>query len=142
MMRQSLPFPQQVLILVGVIVLAITIPRSKASFAQLTLPDTLDTTECPSEYGTPRPVILVSLDGFRPDYLYRNRTPTLLQLSQLGVHSPYLLPVFPTKTFTNHYSIVTVSIVCVWGGRGNKYSHCTTRSEWMTVLQSDGGGGK
>lgn len=34
-------------------------------------------------------------------------TPTISKLSQCGVHAPYMRAVYPTKTFPNHYSIVT-----------------------------------
>ena len=30
-------------------------------------------------------------------------------LASCGVHAPYMRSVYPTKTFPNHYSIVTVS---------------------------------
>lgn len=52
-------------------------------------------------------VVLISIDGFRPDYFERTETPNFDQLIQKGVKADYLIPVFPTLTFTNHYSIVT-----------------------------------
>ncbi|MFY9226622.1 MAG: nucleotide pyrophosphatase/phosphodiesterase family protein [Blastocatellia bacterium] len=52
-------------------------------------------------------VILISLDGFRADFLSKNTVPTLHQLASDGVRSEALIPVFPTKTFPNHYTIVT-----------------------------------
>lgn len=52
------------------------------------------------------PVILVSIDGFRPDYLDRGLTPTLSRLAEEGVRGA-LRPAFPSKTFPNHYAIVT-----------------------------------
>ena len=51
-------------------------------------------------------VVLVSIDGFRYDYLDRYPSPNLHRLSTQGVRAP-LVPVFPSKTFPNHYSIVT-----------------------------------
>jgi len=51
-------------------------------------------------------VVLVSIDGFRPDYLDRGLTPTLASLAETGVRSA-LRPAFPTVTFPNHYSLVT-----------------------------------
>lgn len=59
---------------------------------------------CQSNY---KPTLLLSLDGFRADYLLRNMTPTISRLRQCGVHAPYMRSVYPTKTFPNHYSIVT-----------------------------------
>ena len=50
--------------------------------------------------------ILVSIDGFRPDYLDRGITPNLNALAARGVRGE-LIPSFPTKTFPNHTAIVT-----------------------------------
>ena len=52
-------------------------------------------------------VILISLDGFRWDYLSKAETPNLDILVENGVTSESLVPVFPSKTFPNHLSIVT-----------------------------------
>jgi predicted AlkP superfamily pyrophosphatase or phosphodiesterase len=55
----------------------------------------------------PRPiVVLVSLDGFRYDYLDRYPSPNLHRIIAAGVRAP-LVAAFPTKTFPNHYTIVT-----------------------------------
>jgi predicted AlkP superfamily pyrophosphatase or phosphodiesterase len=50
--------------------------------------------------------ILVSLDGFRPDYLDRNITPALSRLAADGVRAS-MRPSFPSVTFPNHYTLVT-----------------------------------
>ena len=52
-------------------------------------------------------LLLVSLDGFRWDYPERARVPNLERLAREGIHAVALIPSFPTKTFPNHYSIVT-----------------------------------
>ena len=52
-------------------------------------------------------VILVSIDGFREDYLDRIDTPNLHSIIERGVRAKYMIPSFPTKTFPNHYTIVT-----------------------------------
>lgn len=52
-------------------------------------------------------VLLVSIDGFRWDYLDRGLTPNLSRLAGEGVRAEALVPVFPTKTYPNHYTIVT-----------------------------------
>ena len=52
-------------------------------------------------------VILVSVDGFRANYLDRYAPPTLARIAAEGVRAESLTPVFPTKTFPNHYSLVT-----------------------------------
>lgn len=52
-------------------------------------------------------VILVSFDGFRWDYVDRNITPNIQKMIDEGVHALSLRPSFPSKTFPNHYSIIT-----------------------------------
>jgi predicted AlkP superfamily pyrophosphatase or phosphodiesterase len=52
-------------------------------------------------------VILVSIDGFRWDYLEKYRPPTLLKLAADGIRAEGLISQFPSKTFPNHYTIVT-----------------------------------
>jgi predicted AlkP superfamily pyrophosphatase or phosphodiesterase len=52
-------------------------------------------------------VVLVGIDGFRWDYLDRFEPPTLRALAEAGVRSEGLIPQFPSKTFPNHYTIVT-----------------------------------
>ena len=52
-------------------------------------------------------VILISLDGFRWDYLTRADTPNLDILVENGVTTESLIPVFPSSTFPNHLSAVT-----------------------------------
>ena len=52
-------------------------------------------------------VLLVSIDGFRADYLERGFTPNLKNLALRGTHADRLTPVFPSITFPNHYSLVT-----------------------------------
>ncbi|MEM8600989.1 MAG: alkaline phosphatase family protein, partial [Bacteroidota bacterium] len=54
-------------------------------------------------------LVLVSVDGFRYDYLDREdvQAPTLRRLVAEGVQAESLVPVIPTKTFPNHYTLVT-----------------------------------
>jgi len=52
------------------------------------------------------PTILVSIDGFRADYLDRGVTPVLSGLAARGVRGA-MRPSFPSKTFPNHYTLVT-----------------------------------
>ncbi|MBA4752229.1 MAG: alkaline phosphatase family protein [Sphingopyxis sp.] len=50
--------------------------------------------------------ILISIDGFCADYLDRGITPNLSRLAAEGARGK-LRPSFPTKTFPNHYAMVT-----------------------------------
>lgn len=53
------------------------------------------------------PVILVSIDGFRADYLSRGEAPVLEGLARSGVRAAAMRPAFPSLTFPNHYTLVT-----------------------------------
>jgi len=61
----------------------------------------------PAPTVTAGPVILISIDGFRWDYLQRYEAPTLRQLAAAGGHIRSLTPSYPSKTFPNHYTLVT-----------------------------------
>ncbi|ORX60066.1 Phosphodiest-domain-containing protein [Piromyces finnis] len=53
-------------------------------------------------------VIIVSIDGFRNDFLERMEfTKKINKLSHIGNKAEFLKPSFPTSTFPNHYTIVT-----------------------------------
>ena len=52
-------------------------------------------------------VILISIDGFRPDYLGKYPAPTLQMLAAQGVRAKWMTPSFPALTFPNHYAIAT-----------------------------------
>jgi len=67
----------------------------------------------PSDAGTTAatqlhaPVLLVSIDGFRADYLQLGITPNLARLAREGVRAQWMNPSYPTLTFPNHYTLVT-----------------------------------
>ncbi len=61
----------------------------------------------PAAAPADRLLVLVSLDGFRADYFDRLPTPNLHQLAARGVHAERLVPSFPTKTYPNHFTLVT-----------------------------------
>jgi predicted AlkP superfamily pyrophosphatase or phosphodiesterase len=53
------------------------------------------------------PLLLISIDGYRHDYLDRGLSPTLAMLAKNGVQAASMQPAFPSLTFPNHYTIVT-----------------------------------
>lgn len=71
--------------------------------ALLLLPSALMT--APREQKPPV-TILVSIDGFRADYLDRGKTPRLTALAAKGVRGA-MRPSFPSVTFPNHWTLVT-----------------------------------
>jgi predicted AlkP superfamily pyrophosphatase or phosphodiesterase len=52
-------------------------------------------------------LILISFDGFRPDYLDRFDLPNFRRVLARGARARAMIPVFPSLTFPNHYSLVT-----------------------------------
>jgi predicted AlkP superfamily pyrophosphatase or phosphodiesterase len=66
-------------------------------------------------------VVLVSFDGFRHDYAARQHTPSFDRLAAMGVSSRGLVPVFPSKTFPNYYSIATGMYPEQHGVMGNRF---------------------
>jgi predicted AlkP superfamily pyrophosphatase or phosphodiesterase len=52
-------------------------------------------------------VILISVDGFRADYLEKYPAPTFGMLAKQGVRAKWMTPSFPSLTFPNHYAIAT-----------------------------------
>lgn len=67
---------------------------------------------CGRRVDTPSPageqsVVLLSIDGFRSEYLDRYAAPHLRALAHAGVRARWMEPSFPVLTFPNHYTIVT-----------------------------------
>src|ERR1700755_3448696 len=58
--------------------------------------------------AAPKPdlLILVSIDGFRADYLTHGKTPVIQALADAGVRAS-MRPSFPSETAPNHYTLVT-----------------------------------
>ncbi len=61
----------------------------------------------PTKESERHPLIVISFDGFRWDYLDKAPTPNMDALVKTGVKTTGLKPIFPSKTFPNHYTIVT-----------------------------------
>jgi predicted AlkP superfamily pyrophosphatase or phosphodiesterase len=57
--------------------------------------------------AAPTPLLLISIDGYRADYIERGLSPTLASLAKEGVHATGMQPSFPSLTFPNHYTLVT-----------------------------------
>ena len=70
---------------------------------------------------SPESVILVSFDGMRQDYIEKADTPNFDSFIQDGVRAKSLVPVFPSYTFPNHYSIATGTYPGYHMITGNKF---------------------
>ena len=53
-----------------------------------------------------RYVVLVSMDGFRHDYIDSNKTPNFDKMARAGVRA-IMKPSYPASTFPNHYTLAT-----------------------------------
>lgn len=60
-----------------------------------------------SQQAEPGYVLLVSFDGFRHDYVEKYDAKNFKDFIENGSAAKSLIPGFPSKTFPNHYSIVT-----------------------------------
>jgi len=81
-------------------------------------------------------LILVSIDGFSPDYLSLYPTPALDRIAAAGVRAESLRPVFPSLTFPNHYSIATGLYPSEHGIVSNRFPDETRRS-WYKLSDRD-----
>ena len=80
--------------------------------------------------------ILVSIDGFRPDYLERGVTPALTALAEGGVNAA-MRPSFPSKTFPNHWAIVTGATPDRSGIVANRMEDPRRPDEVFTMASTD-----
>lgn len=91
--------------------------------------------------------ILISLDGFRADFLYRGLTPTLNSFIREGVSPKYMLPSFPSVTFPNHFTMATGLYPEAHGVVGNTFWDPAQRKEFYYTdpkksLQAEWWGGE
>jgi len=56
---------------------------------------------------TTPPLLLISIDGFRHDYMQMAELPTFERLAADGLQADSLQHIFPTKTFATHYALAT-----------------------------------
>jgi len=66
-------------------------------------------------------LILISIDGFRWDYQDLYDTPAIDRMAAAGVRADAMIPVYPTLTFPNHYSIATGLYPANHGLIGNRF---------------------
>jgi predicted AlkP superfamily pyrophosphatase or phosphodiesterase len=86
-------------------------PRFDAASATRTSPQpdapTATAPTAAASDGAPATLLLISLDGLRPQDLDAFRPPTLERLRREGVQAQWMNPSYPSLTFPNHYTLVT-----------------------------------
>lgn len=80
------------------------------------------------------PTILVSFDGMRYDYFEKTATPNFDKFIENGVVAKSLIPVFPSYTFPNHYSIATGTYSGFHHLTGNHY-FSKIHNEWYSMYE-------
>jgi predicted AlkP superfamily pyrophosphatase or phosphodiesterase len=81
-------------------------------------------------------LVLVSFDGFRWDLQDRYDTPALDRVAANGVRAERMIPVFPTLTFPNHYSIATGLYPARHGLIGNTFPN-DDLSAWYSLRRPE-----
>ncbi|WCJ42669.1 Alkaline-phosphatase-like family protein [Euphorbia peplus] len=107
--------PTTTIIFISLLLLTCTAVSAASAFAFLFFSKTpihdsspFQTTSRPLTKLSRPVVILISADGFRFGYQFKAPTPNIHRLINNGTEAESgLIPVFPTLTFPNHYSIVT-----------------------------------
>ncbi|KAI0390645.1 Phosphodiest-domain-containing protein [Xylariaceae sp. FL0594] len=74
--------------------------------------------------------LIISLDGFRADFLTRGLTPRLNAFIREGVSPLYMTPSFPSVTFPNHYTLATGLYPESHGVVGNSFWDPNLESEF------------
>lgn len=88
-----------------------------------------------AQTNRPDLVILVSIDGFSPDYLGKGQTPVLDGLVAGGAFGS-MRPSFPSVTFPNHYTLVTGLHPDHHGVVGNRFTDAQLGAFTMASKES------
>ncbi|RMZ77827.1 hypothetical protein DV737_g4127, partial [Chaetothyriales sp. CBS 132003] len=94
-------------LLIGLLFIGLAWGAWRASGSRSSGANTTPTTFWNGTHSFKPTTILISLDGFRADFLNRGLTPALNAFIASGVSPSYMLPSFPSVTFPNHFTLVT-----------------------------------
>lgn len=78
-------------------------------------------------------VIMISLDGFRHDYVQKYDPPNLKKFIEGGSQAEALIPIYPSLTFPNHYTLVTGLTAEHHGLVGNHFYDPQTKREYSMM---------
>ena len=95
--------------LLGALFLSIVVARGQSlSYEEVTDLEQVVPNRENSSWAQNQPyVIMISIDGFRHDYAEKYGADNILSIMKGGVSTRSLICSFPTKTFPNHYTLVT-----------------------------------
>ncbi len=83
------------------LILCLLVPLTSTYAQEAIQPDNAAKINAAKHFDKPY-VILISLDGFRYDYIKKYNPPHLSAFIKNGVAAESLIPCFPSKTFPNH----------------------------------------
>lgn len=67
--------------------------------------------ESATNKSPPIPLLVVSLDGMRADkfdeFVQQNPSSNFARIINNGLKADYMIPIYPTLTFPNHFTLVT-----------------------------------
>lgn len=81
-------------------------------------------------------VVMISIDGFRYDYAEEFGARNILEFAEKGSFSRAMLPSFPSKTFPNHYTLVTGLLPGNHGLVGNDF-YSRSRDAWYQIYDKE-----
>tara|TARA_Y100000780_G_scaffold232507_1_gene264942 strand:- start:874 stop:2088 length:1215 start_codon:yes stop_codon:yes gene_type:complete len=78
-------------------------------------------------------VVMISIDGLRWDYIEKHGAPNLKAMAEQGVRAQKMQPVYPTKTFPNHISVITGLLPVNHGIVDNKFCDKARNNECYSM---------
>ena len=81
-------------------------------------------------------VIMISIDGFRHDYADQFQAHNILKLAEEGLKAEALIPSFPSKTFPNHFTLVTGLLPGNHGLVGNSF-FSRSKNAWYRISNKE-----
>ncbi len=94
-------------------------------------PISQDRTNAPETLEKPY-VIMISIDGFRFDYAEKYGAEHILEIAQNGISTETMMPSYPSKTFPNHYTLVTGMSPARHGIVNNSFYDPTRKEHYRT----------
>ena len=78
-------------------------------------------------------VVMISIDGLRWDYIEKHGAPNLKAMGEQGVRAQKMQPVYPSKTFPNHISVITGLLPVNHGIVDNKFCDKARNNECYSM---------